>query len=72
MALIPATLQTGIQALLTNMAARTDNPAQAQADFAQQLATLIDTYIKTATVTVTVATTGTAAAQTGGGTGALT
>jgi hypothetical protein len=59
-------LKQGIQALLAEMRTKEDN---ADEYFADQLATLIDTYVKTATVTVLpgipVATAGSAAAQTG-------
>jgi hypothetical protein len=68
--LVKSTLEAGILALSTTLSTNTD-PEQARQDFARQLATLIDTYIKTATVTVTVATTGTAAVQTGTGTGTI-
>lgn len=65
MPLNKAALKTGIQALAQNIA---ENEGS-YADFADGLADLIDTYVKTGTVTVAagiaVATTGTAAAQTG-------
>lgn len=66
MALNKAALQGGILQLLTDMEQRTSN---AKPEFAERLATLIDTYVKTGTVTVqagiTVATAGSATAQTG-------
>ena len=71
MALIKATLEAGILALTTQLSTNTD-PVQARRDFASQLATLIDAYLKTGTVTVAVTTTGTAAAQAGTGTGTIT
>ncbi len=71
MALVKQTLETQIKALLQDMASRTDNQEQAMSDLAAQLATIIDSYVKTATVTVTVATTGSATAQAGSGTGTL-
>ena len=52
MPLVKSTLEVGILALLEEMSNRTEDPAQARQDFASDLATLIDTYIKTATVTV--------------------
>jgi len=52
MALVKSTLEVQILALLSDMYSRTENPEQAHADFANLLATAIDTYIKTATVIV--------------------
>lgn len=69
--LVKPTLEAGILALTTSLSTNTSDPVQARRDFARQLATLIDAYVRSATVTVTVATTGTAAAQTGTGTGTL-
>ena len=56
-----------LEAILTDQATRTSDPAAARHDFAQQLAAALETYLHTARVrgTATVATTGTAAAQTG-------
>lgn len=71
MALVKATLENGIMALSASLSTNTTDPEQARRDFAAQLATLIDAYIRTATVSVTVATTGTAAAQAGTGTGVI-
>ncbi len=76
MALNKPGLKTGILGLLNEMRTKQEN---ADEYFAEQLSTLIDTYVKTATVTVAagiaVTTTGTAAAQTGAttspGTGTL-
>jgi len=66
MALVKATLKSGIQALLTEMRTKEEISDDY---FADQLATLIDTYIKSATVTVIagipVATAGSPSAQTG-------
>lgn len=66
MALVKSTLKNGIKALLTDMRAKEEISDD---EFADQLATLIDTYIKSATVTVapgiTVSTAGSAVAQTG-------
>ena len=70
MPLIKSTLEAGILALATRLSTNTD-PVQARRDFASQLATLIDTYIKTGTVMVTVATTGSATSQAGTGTGTI-
>jgi hypothetical protein len=65
MPLNKAALKSGIQALAQNIA---ENKGS-YADFADGLADLIDTFVKTGTVTVAVgipvATTGSAAAQTG-------
>lgn len=65
MPLNKAALKSGIQVLAQNIA---ENEGS-YADFADGLANLIDTFVKTGTVTVAsgipVATTGTAAAQTG-------
>lgn len=49
MPLLKPTLKSGIQALLTEMRTKEEN---ADEYFSDQLATLIDTYIKSATVTV--------------------
>ncbi|MFV0266462.1 MAG: hypothetical protein ACK5HT_04930 [Draconibacterium sp.] len=49
MALIKSTLKSGIKALLTEMRTKEEN---ADDYFAEQLSSLIDTYIKSATVTV--------------------
>ena len=76
MALVKNTLKAGILNLLTNM--RTKEEVSDEY-FADQLSTLIDTYIKSATVTVAagipVSTAGSATAQTGAttapGTGTL-
>ena len=67
MALNTPQLALSIEAILTNQATRTTNPAAARHDFAQQLASAIETYLHTGRVsgTAAVATTGTAAAQTG-------
>lgn len=66
MALNKPILKAGIQALLTEMRTKEEN---ADEYFADQLATLIDNYIKSATVTVAagiaVQTAGSAAAQVG-------
>lgn len=66
MPLIKKTLQEGIQVLLTEMRERTEVSDE---EFAQRLATMIDTYIKSATITVpagiAVSTTGSPTAQTG-------
>ena len=60
-------LAIDIEAILTDQATRTSDPAAARHDFAQRLATTIETYLHTGRVAgvATVATTGTAAAQTG-------
>jgi hypothetical protein len=63
--LVKSTLEAGILALSMQLSTNTD-PEQARKEFARQLATLIDTYIRTATVAVT--TVGTATTQTGTGT----
>jgi hypothetical protein len=65
-------LKSGIQALLTEMRTKEDN---ADEYFADQLATLIDTYVKTGTVTVAVGipvtTSAGAGATSGPGTGTI-
>jgi hypothetical protein len=72
MALVKATLKSGIQALLADMRTKEEN---ADEHFADQLAKLIDTYIKSATVATTVtgvcATPAGAGTITGSGTGTL-
>lgn len=76
MPLLKSTLKSGIKDLMTEMRTKEENEDEY---FADQLATLIDTYIKSATVTVApgipVATAGSAVAQSGAttapGTGTL-
>ncbi len=76
MSLNKPALKSGIKALLTEMRTKEEN---ADEYFADQLSTLIDSYVKSATVTVnpgiTVNTAGSATAQTGtttsNGTGTL-
>lgn len=72
MALNKAALKQAIKGLLEDLSTKVDNPEQSREDFAERLSTAIDTFVKTGTVNVTVATTGTAAAQTGTGTGGIT
>ena len=66
MPLVKPTLQQGILALLSEMRQRTE---VSDSEFAERLATLIDTYIKSATITIAagvpVATSGSPTAQTG-------
>ena len=63
MPLVKETLKTGIKGLLTDMRTKEEISDEY---FADQLATLIDAYIKSATVTTTV--TGTCATPAGAGT----
>jgi len=49
-----------------------EDPKAARRRYNKRFAEIVDAYIKTGTVKVTVATTGTAAAQTGTGTGNIT
>jgi hypothetical protein len=65
MALVVSTLEAQLVAIFN------DTTGKTAAVKANEMASAIDTYIKTATVSVNVATTGTAAAQTGTGTGTL-
>lgn len=58
--------------IFTSEAAATENPAESRQRIAQKLADAIDKFVRTGQVNVTVATTGTAAAQTGTGTGNIT
>jgi hypothetical protein len=66
MALVKATLKNGIKSLLASMRTKEEISDD---EFADQMATLIDAYVKSATVTVNagivVNTTGSAAAQSG-------
>ena len=71
MPLVKTTLETQILSILTNLSTNED-PVQARQDFAAQLATAVDAYVKTGTVNSTVTTTGTAAAQTGTAIGSIT
>ena len=52
MALVKSTLEQAIKAILDAGVEKTESPEQARADFAADLATAIDTYIKSATVVV--------------------
>lgn len=62
MALIKTVLKSGIKQLLTDMQTR---DSDAMDEFADRLAGLIDTYVKSATITVNgVVTVGSAATQT--------
>lgn len=62
MALVKATLKSGIQALLADMRTREN---VSDSDFAEELATLIDDYIKSAKVTVSgIVTIGSSTTQT--------
>ncbi|WP_312394739.1 hypothetical protein [Chryseobacterium sp.] len=49
-----------------------DNPAASRQAIAEKLANAVDKFVRSGDVNVTVATTGTAAAQTGTGTGKMT
>ncbi len=73
MALVKPQLKNSILTLLTNMRERTN---VSDDEFADRLSTMIDNYIKSATVTVPsgipVNTTGTSIAQTGASTAAVT
>lgn len=73
MALVKSTLKANILGLMSDMRTR---EANADEEFADRLSTLIDDYIKSATITVpagqAVSTTGTAAAQTGATTAPIT
>jgi len=76
MALNKATLAAGLKAVFDGVspeASGITNPEQLRQKVANEMADVIDTYIKSATVTVasgiSVSTAGTAAAQTGATTG---
>lgn len=71
MPLIKESLEAQIVNMLTQMSTKTENQPKAIQDFAKELATIIDAYVRSATVNVSVmvATTGTATAQTGAGSG---
>lgn len=67
MALNQATLKAQILVLLNESFAKTDDPAAALDDFAEELSAQITAHIKTATITLpigSVVVTGTAATQT--------
>jgi len=49
-----------------------DNPSDSRQAIAEKLANAVDKFVRSGDVNVTVATTGTAAAQTGTGTGKMT
>ncbi len=73
MSLIKTQLKQHIKTLLTDMRIRTE---VSDDEFADRLSTLIDNYIKSATITVPagipVSTTGTSVAQTGASTAPIT
>jgi hypothetical protein len=69
MALVKTTLETALNAAFQK--AQADKTDGAQATLCSDLATAIDTYIKTATVTTTDVTTCGAGAGTGTGTGTI-
>ena len=71
MALNKPVFKQTIKSLLINLSERVDDPGQAREDFAEQLSTAIEVFVKSATVTVTVTTTGSATNHTGTGTGTL-
>ncbi len=71
MALVKATLKAAIFDAFKKQQQKEKNPDDALNDIADRLSTAIDAFIKSGTVNVTVATTGTAAAQTGSGTGTI-
>jgi hypothetical protein len=71
MPLLKPTLETQLRGLFTELSTNQDS-ADALDKLVSQLATIIDTYIKSATVTVDVTTVGTATTQKGIGTGSLT
>lgn len=68
MALEKTVLKTTIVALMTEMLTKEDNAID---EFATKLSDAIDVYVKSGTVNVTVNTTGSAASQTGTGTGTI-
>lgn len=68
MPLVKATLENTLKSILQNTV---DNSGSID-DFASQLATAIDDYIKSGTVMTTVTTAGSATAQTGTGVGNIT
>lgn len=70
MPLVPQTLEASILATLQKAKANTSPTAEA--DFARDLATAIDAYIRTATVSTTVVGVATGTAVAGTGTGNLT
>ncbi len=45
-------LQNSIESLLEDMVSRTEDPEKARKDFATELSTIIDSYIRSATITV--------------------
>jgi len=74
MALNKTALKTGIRGIVNDLWDNNDDltPEQCREVFANRLSDLIDVFVRTGLVSVTVATTGTAAAQTGTGTGSIT
>lgn len=75
MPLVPQTLEAAILAALEKQAAKQaegDDPAASRQEIAKDLATAIDTYIKSGLVTTTVVGTSPAGPVTGTGTGNIT
>lgn len=50
MALNKTVLKTSIESLLEDLAERTEDPAQARADFAEQLADAMEAFVKSAEI----------------------
>jgi len=73
MALNKIALANGIKSLQDNLYSDTTRtPDEARTQYANELANLIDAFVKSGTVNVTVNTTGTASTHTGTGVGAVT
>lgn len=75
MPLVPQTLEAAILAALEKQASKQsdgDDPATSRQELAADIASAIDTYIKSGTVTVTLAGTSPSGPVTGTGTGAVT
>lgn len=70
MALNKSDLEGAIKSLLREEKGKTDSTSSID-NIAAKLAAAIDIFVKSGTITTTVATTGSAAAQTGTGTGTI-
>ena len=71
MALDKTTLEKSIETAFNNQSDKKVDPAEARKAIAKDLANAFNVFVKSGTVNTTVSTTGTAAAQTGTGTGSI-
>ncbi|MBN2669991.1 MAG: hypothetical protein JXR60_12290 [Bacteroidales bacterium] len=72
MALDKISLKSSIKQAFNDQRSNTNDPDAALDDLAAKIADAVEVFVKSGTVNTTVETTGTAAAQTGTGTGNIT